>query len=345
MITEHTNLNNKESGAGLIAMAFLILVLGFMGTSALYLYDNYELIDDDQTSVDHSKKIQKAILAFAAREGRFPCPAPINASIDSSTYGKEVSTNCLGGALGTGTFRTVGRGGETVRVGTVPTRSLNIPDEYMVDGYGKRFIFAVTERMATPGTNIDSEQGVISVTNDDGHHMTALDGHAIFALVNFGTDDRGAYDVDGNLLAACQASTDAGNNCRFQTQANAPATFVTTLSKSYGSESHNFEHNFAFYSNQPPFRWVTGDWGVCDGVCFTGSQNRVVQCQNVASGEIVNVSDANLNNAAANPCIHSPKPVTSQVCSLGPCLWRQNVPWGACGPAGNLRIPDRRNCR
>jgi len=345
MITTNIDMNNKEAGAGLIAMAFLILVLGFAGTTAIYLYQNYNLVEDDQTSVDNSRQIQAAIMAFVNREGRYPCPAPLNADIDTEFYGKEVtSTQCVGGALGSGTFRALGRDNETVRVGTVPTRSLNISDELMVDGYGKRYVYAVTERMATPGTNPKSEQGVISVTNDGNHHMTSSEGNAIFALISFGTDERGAYDVSGNLITPCSEDTTAGNNCKFQTTPNTEATFMTTMSKSYGSADESFEHNFAFFANDPLFRWVTSDWDNCDGICITGTQDRTAQCQNIESGAVINVANADLDNAVKNPCIHSPKPEITQTCPLGPCKWRRDVPWGACQAGSDIRIPDRSNC-
>lgn len=345
MNTSHHNIGNKESGAGLIAMAFLILVLGFVGTTAIYLYENYAVVEDDQTSIDNSREIQNAIMAFVNKEGRYPCPAPLNAKIDTALYGKEISSSqCLGGGLGSGTFRALGRGGEAVRIGSIPTRSLNISDKLMVDGYGKRYVYAVTERMATPGTNPKSEQGVISVTNDDNHHMTSSEGNAIFALISYGADDRGAYDIDGNLIMPCKAGTTAGNNCKFQTASDTEATFMTTLSKSYGSEDHNFEHNFAFYANDPVFRWVTGDWDTCEGICITGTQNRTTQCQNIESGAVINVAEADINNAVKNPCIHSPKPTLTQTCPLGPCQWRRDVPWGSCEGAAGIRIPDRSNC-
>ncbi len=344
MITHISTTRLNEKGGSLIALSFLMLVLSVMGTTGLYLYQKYNGVQDDQTSIDQSREIQDAIAAFVSREGRYPCPAPLNAKIDSAQFGKEISTNCLSAPVGTGTFKAIGRGGETVRIGAVPTRALNLSDNMMVDGHNKRYVYAVTERMATIGTDPYAEHGVITVQNAEGHDLSAVGGHAIFALLSYGEDSRGAYDIDGNLITACDVTADAGQNCQFQTTANTPATFVTTLSKNYNKDEKGLEHSYAFAANEIPYRWNTGPWSECDGDCYSGTQSRDVTCRNLNNGEIVQIAEADLNNANKNPCIHTARPQPSRVCGLGPCTWQAGS-YGQCQASGNVRIPDRRNCK
>jgi len=44
---------------------------------------------------------------------------------------------------------------EVIRIGSVPTRALNLPDEFMYDSYGSRFLYAVSADLATTAYNFE----------------------------------------------------------------------------------------------------------------------------------------------------------------------------------------------
>ena len=313
---------NSERGSSLIGVAILMLALGFIVTGAIYLMQNYDTIHSDQESVESMREIETALMDFVAREKRYPCPAsltlaPDQVAADGTEFGKEGSGNCTAGVYN-GTFRAIGRNGQPVRIGAIPVRTLNLSDQKMTDGYGRRYFYAITEALATPGTDVRNDLGVISIETQHGDPISDVSGHIVYAIISPGTDNRGAYDAQGKLLEPCEAGTDAYNNCRFTQVANPPATFTASSEKSFGVGSNTFTHTFAFHANSIPYRWYAAPWNECDGVCFSGDQDRLVQCRD------------NRENAAPDAnCSHTPKPINYRVCSLPPCYWDAG-PWQNC---------------
>jgi hypothetical protein len=291
-------------------MALIMLALGFLATGAIYLYKNYDVITSDQTSVDYSREIQSALNNFVALEGRLPCPAPLTAAPDTPEFGKEAPGPCEGGALAAGTYRLTGRAGMPVRVGAVPVRSLNISDKMIGDGYGRRYVYAVTEKHASPGADIKKDEGAIYINNQSGHSISDQSGFIIYALMDPGTDDRGAFDLQGNLIRPCEAGTVAGNNCAFINNPGASATFVSSSEKAFNVGADTFTHSFSFLASSSAYNWHSNPWSECTGYCFSGNQNRNVTCRDYRN-DIVDDSK----------CAHTPKPQESRVCGLGPCKW------------------------
>lgn len=308
----------QERGSSLIGMALLIMALGFLVTGALYLMKNYDLIHSDQKNIDTSREIQTALADFMAREGRLPCPAPIDAAPDSSDFGKEMRV--AGTPTTCNTDTALGTDNAAVSVGAVPIRSLHLPDKMIVDGYGKRYIYAVTEAMTTDGTDVYNDLGAITITNENDDSISDTPGIVSFVLISPGADDRGAYDIGGNEILPCDTTTNAGENCKFFNTPDLPATFISTLSKSFGNGANSFTHSFAFKANAVPYKWYESAWGDCEGECFEkGKQTRTVECK-----------DHN-NTLADNEveCNHTPKPDDERDCPLAACYWHTTA-FGTC---------------
>ncbi len=314
--------HSPEQGSSLIGIAILTLALGFLITGGIYLMQNYDVIHSDQESVDHFRDVQTALNDFVAREKRFPCPAPLDLApdtiaADGTEFGKEGSTACTG-ALYDGTYRATGRDGIAVRIGAVPVRSLHLSDKQMVDGYGKRYIYAITEALATTGTDVRNDLGAITINTQNGHSISDVSGQIVYALISAGSDDRGAFNMQGDMILPCEAGTVAGSNCDFIANPTPSATFVSSTEKSFGVGSSSFTHSFAFQANAVPYKWNAGPWAECDGVCFSGDQDRTVHCEDHRGTTVID-----------SFCSHTPKPIIFRVCSLPPCYWDANA-WGTC---------------
>ena len=291
-----------SSGSSLLAMAITMLALGFLTTGGIYLYQNYDTVVADQKSVDYSRDIEEALKNFVAMEGRLPCAAPLNAAPDDSDFGKEAAGPCEGGALASGTYRMTGRDSMQVRVGAVPVRTLNIPDKMMMDGYGRRYVYAITEKLATTGADVKTDEGAIYMNNQDGHSISDQSGSIIYALMSPGDDVRGAFDEQGKLIQACESGTTAGSNCIFLDNPGSSATFVASTERAFGVGANSFTHTFAFLATPAAYKWHADSWGECLGVCFSGDQTRPVNCRDYRN-TIVDDSF----------CSHTPKPIDYRV--------------------------------
>lgn len=329
-----------EQGSSLMGLAFLTLAIGFFITGGLYLLKIYNVVHDDQTSIDYTRDVQFAMDDFAAREGRLPCPAPLDARIDdpADTFGKEDCT------AGSGIFSVNGRDPDddsttgvngplpplTVLIGAVPVRTLNIADKKMLDGYHKRQVYAVTENLTLNTADVNHDLGAISIRTELGDSISDVDGHVTYAIIGSGEDGRGAYDTQGTLLDPCQAGTDAGENCDFLGAApgTANATFIASSQKSFNNGANSFTHSIAFKANLVPYKWYTGPWdscgfnratGVDEGICFSSTQARTVECRDHRNNQVPD----------AKCTIHTPRPIDNRPCALGPCTWG----WSAtCSP-------------
>lgn len=316
------NILSCETGSSLIGMAIMTLALGFLVTGGIFLIKNYGVIQSDQTSTDHFRDIQVALKEFAAREGRYPCPAPLSVApdqiaADGTEFGKEGAGNCNGGPVHDGTFRATGTGG-SVRIGALPVRSLHLPDYKMMDGYGKRYFYAITESLATNGTDVRNDEGAITILNEAGHSVSDATGNIVYALISPGKDDRGAFNADGVMIQACNTTTEAGDNCAFITSASPVATFTSSGEKKFDVGDDTFTHSFAFHANSVPYKWDSATWTSCNGVCFSGDQSRTVACRDHRGTA---VDDAR--------CSHTPKPTGFRVCSMPPCYWETGG-WQNC---------------
>ncbi len=288
----------SEAGSNLIAMAVLTLIIGFLIVGGLFLMQNYNTIHSDQSSISNSRDVEDALANFVALYGRYPCPAVMDARLNTADFGVE---NC------SGVVSVVGRDSKNVLIGTVPVRTLNMPEEKIVDGYGKRYTYAITQDVTVPGVNVKTEYGAITIHNKDGDSISDIDGHVIYAVMSHNEEDRGAYDIEGNLLQPCNGPGLAISNCD-----NADATFITSQKELTFDENH-FSNDFSFKASSVPNRWHATEWSACQGDCFVGTQNRVVTCRNYKN-EIV--ADETLCSS------HTPKPTENRDCGLPPCIWR-----------------------
>lgn len=228
----------SEKGITLLSMALQIIVIGVFLSLALGLYKTYVPYKTSSETSDKLASIQEALEAYYIYNGRYPCPAPLNAGLDSPEFGREASNGlCQSDATpDAGTFRAVGRDGRTVRTGTVPVRTLNLSDKYMYDGYKNRFVYAVTEIYAENDFIPEDDQGAISIQDTAARDATSTPGNVVQMVFSTGGDTNGAYSFQGIQVEACDNTGYSGANCDFDNN----ATFVNTLQKSHNEASNNY---------------------------------------------------------------------------------------------------------
>lgn len=112
-----------------------------------------------------------------------------------------------------------------VQIGTIPTRTLNLPDSAMVDGWGNRLFYAVTTSLTVPGQDIKIAPGQITIEDMNGNSATATPGNAALLLLSTGGDYRGAFSNTGVEVAPCAVDTASGENC------NEDAKFIYSVTK------------------------------------------------------------------------------------------------------------------
>lgn len=198
-----------------VALAVVIggMLLAMFGQSLMNTIQESKI----KTTQVRIAEINNALRRHAAYSNHLPCPADRTLVTTAATYGTAVA-NCGVGIAATGT---VSDGG--VRVGMVPTRTLNLPDEYGYDGWGMRLIYAVTEKMASTAT-YDTTAACNTAAGQDPNNQAHKGGacaivsgnptRAAYVVVSTGNDRQGSFTTTGAQGPACAVSAGADSeNC------------------------------------------------------------------------------------------------------------------------------------
>lgn len=97
--------------------------------------------------------IEKALMDFRVLHNRLPCPTRYGSTPAESLYGMEYTNAAVNGGTGSPTCEI--RSGppeffDNVVEGYVPVKALGLPDEYMLDGWGRYIRYAVDMNAAVP---------------------------------------------------------------------------------------------------------------------------------------------------------------------------------------------------
>lgn len=166
-----------------------------------------------QTSVK-LEKIHEAMAAFRERNERLPCPAPQAIIEGDVNYGAEAANSgrCTGGtpAIDAAYIDAAG----AVAEGAVPFKTLGLTEEYMIDGWGRRFTYAVarryTQQEAFEVLEMYERCGGITVRDGTDTDRTTT---AAYAVLSHGQEGHGAFTKAGLRFSADSTSAFQQQNC------------------------------------------------------------------------------------------------------------------------------------
>jgi hypothetical protein len=181
----------------IIAMLISILFMGYMAwTTNSVIDDGYRLITTQQKMA----RIHSAILNFYAFNQRIPCPANRTVA-NETTYSYGGITRLYDDEYGQ--FSVTGTWQCGSAVGSVPTRALNLPSDYMVDGWNRRFNYHtspnICDTTACTSVSFATTASLIVKPSSAG---TTLVNDAAYVLVSYGADGYGSYLPSGSTKGA-----------------------------------------------------------------------------------------------------------------------------------------------
>jgi len=252
-------MRNLQKGSSLIAVCFLIIVLSAVGVYFINLKDTITIFEKEEVTKQTEIEIKNAIEDYAARYGRYPCPAPLNADFDTQFFGLEpedadlatIGYQCTNAAIrlidgNAGEYVVEGRLGGQVRVGAIPVRTLNLPDKYVADKYNTRFVYAVTTAYADENGATIKTGGAISLVDANNNSVLNQDATGVFALISPRGDSNGAYDKKGSLINICNDNGSlSANNCDFQLTSG-DASFSLSQTQKSEREDNYFMQNVLY---------------------------------------------------------------------------------------------------
>ncbi len=232
----------KQRGISLIEVAIAMLIIAIAVGNVVGTLQTSEKGGDIQEINTKFDKIEKAIYAFYHQNGYIPCPAALTDLQSSANFG--VSTDCSASAP-TG-VTDLSPTSMSIRIGAVPVRTLNLPDDFMYDSWDMRINYAAIKGLAVNQATFDSNNSSPSdpyIINDaSGTKINQLPTgvYASYLLWSAGKNKKGAYNNLGVVSVACGSSGADFENC------DGNNTFVDA--------PHNNDSG-AFYDDY--FRWRT----------------------------------------------------------------------------------------
>lgn len=203
-----------QMGFSLLELAVVLVIIAVMTGSGMVV--GKATMENAQVATTNTRilVIQNALLSFRRANERIPCPGNATLLATDVNYGKESANagSCVGGTPAANYSAITGA--STVVEGSIPTKTLSLPDEYMYDGWGRKFAYSVwansTSAHAFVNYGVSSNCGMGTVRNSVG---MARSNNAVYTLVSFGPNGHGAYNERGQRITSQSTNTDELINC------------------------------------------------------------------------------------------------------------------------------------
>ncbi len=148
---------NKRDGFSLIEVAIGLLIIGIIIGPMINEWGVYKKQQEYAVSTGNIATIKTALQKYVLNTGTYPAPADPGLASSNANYGKETSLTLAALLLvacapdktvvckATGYRNTDGTGGnDPVLIGDLPFATIGLPKNYAVDGYGRKFTYAVS---------------------------------------------------------------------------------------------------------------------------------------------------------------------------------------------------------
>jgi prepilin-type N-terminal cleavage/methylation domain-containing protein len=212
MYKKHNNL-----GFSLVEMAIVMCVIAVVAGAALVMSNAQQEKNKYEVTKERIDVIVAALKQQGEAGGFLLCPASLSVLETSTSFG--VATDCSA-AVVAGVME-LGASPDAVRVGAVPVRSLNLPNNTAYDGWGNRFTYMVVKNLALNSSTAlsdyvtSSTNNVIQVLDAGGNQSMPATTNDVtsFVVISHGKDGIGATNRKGVVVTACDATTKDGENC------------------------------------------------------------------------------------------------------------------------------------
>lgn len=219
MAFEKRTVTSRRQGFSLLELAVVIGILSLIVAFGFNLSINAVEGADRLATQERLTLIKRALEQYGEEQGYLPCPARRDYIPSShATFGDEQRSGTSCATAGSGVVQ-VTVDDDSIFIGSLPTKTLGLPDAYAGDGWGNKFTYAVSAGHVGEGNSYLLNDGPITVrygdrTGTNYAITTQRDGTAgpaaIYVVVSHGPDGKGAWPMSGTSAAVdCGAS---GNN-------------------------------------------------------------------------------------------------------------------------------------
>jgi prepilin-type N-terminal cleavage/methylation domain-containing protein len=232
--------SRSQSGFTLLELSVVLTIIAVVVGMSVSMGISMVATAHQSATQKKMKAIDDALLKYRTANDRLPCPGDLTIVQGATNFGIEAANMgiCTGGSpsanfTGSGVTNTW----QTAAEGAVPAVTLGLSPDFMFDGWGNRFRYAVDVSYTTKGifagTGISCINGAITVNDGNGNPRST---GSIYALISHGANGHGAYTTSGVTINASSSSADELTNCHCNSsgvtttssgvQTTKPATYV-----------------------------------------------------------------------------------------------------------------------
>jgi len=202
-------------GFTLLELSIVLAIIGIVIGGGLAITIGSLQASQYNATVAEMENIERALLNYSITFNRIPCPSDLTQTQGTTTYGVEAANRgtCFGGTP-SANFQAPSGSVE----GGIPTRTLQLPDNYMYDGWGRKLRYAVdptyTASKSLPASvhSLCSTASAKAITVDDASGA-ARTTSGLYAIISHGANGHGAYTSAGVTLNAGSVNANELTNC------------------------------------------------------------------------------------------------------------------------------------
>ncbi|NCY25574.1 MAG: hypothetical protein EBX37_12185, partial [Alphaproteobacteria bacterium] len=203
--------SGRRRGFTLVQLSVLLAVSGVLLAAYLPGRDAGDFNSKVLATLYKLDKIEAAMQGFMAKNGYRPCPANGIYDVNHTFFGREAGASTtstpVGGCIGGIPAAPMGpdNGTSHVFMGTIPTKTLDLPDDYAYDAWGRRFTYLVDGRVTDNKMCYDmttaQTPGAIAVQWKDPSGTVIETENTFYAYISHGADGHGAWPPQGSTVA------------------------------------------------------------------------------------------------------------------------------------------------
>lgn len=238
----------NENGFTLLELALVLVIIGLIIAPATALYKNYRIDKDWTETEENIDTIQVELGGYRDNFRRYPCPASSTAVPGDAAYGHESCTPGVAGSCVDGICTYASAiPGQTVLVGSLPFKTLNLQESEVYDRYLNKVTYAVTTDLTVPAT-FNMSGGGIGIVDPNGNSVITPSDTGHFVIISHGPNKAGGSTRSGLVGIPCgSGSATEQENC------DGNATFLS-------SEARNdFDDRINFFSSVQPSEWQVSE--------------------------------------------------------------------------------------
>ena len=232
-------MKNTKSAFSLIELSWVILVTSIIAVGVLSLQTSNVIINKSKTTSDKIGYIYQALKVYTAVNNRLPCPASMAVAANNTNYGLE--GNCT---ASTGIYKS-----GNIVYGMLPIKALGISSSLAIDDFGNKFAYIVDSTFtiaASPSNFADPNVGGIAVNRYSSPSIVANEPNALFAIISYGNNKKGAVPALATSALSSNLSTDADE------VENGSENFNATLISGSDRSGSTFD-DMVFFKNKKYF--------------------------------------------------------------------------------------------